>query len=421
MLAMSASQNLSLSQLSVNGDRLQARIEQLAEIGKQANGQICRIAFTPADAQARNLVKQWMTDAGMTVRTDAAANLIGSYAGKTDRSALATGSHIDTVPSGGKFDGVLGVLAGIEIVSTLQENNLRLDRPIEVIVFSDEESTMIGCQAIAGTVITDSPDRYQPQNGKSIQTTLPDFGGDWQKISTAQLSQANLAAFIELHVEQGGVLEKSQKEIGIVQGVVGMQRYAISIAGSANHAGTTPMENRRDALVAAAAVVLKVRNIARSMPTQPVATVGFLQVSPNAVNIVAGKADLTVDMRDLSQDCLDSMLFQLKESLVEITNDTNTEFKLTPLLCIEPTLASPSIQQTISEVCQELKLSHMQMPSRAGHDSLEIGRITDMGMIFVPSASGISHSESEYTSPLQCQQGANVLLHTFLKLDQTLR
>jgi beta-ureidopropionase / N-carbamoyl-L-amino-acid hydrolase len=418
MLAMSVSQNFSLSQLSVNGDRLQSRIEQLAQIGKQANGQICRIAFTPADAQARDLVKQWMTDAGMTVRTDAAANLIGSYAGKTDKSALATGSHIDTVPSGGKFDGVLGVLAGIEIVATLQENNLRLDRPIEVIIFSDEESTMIGCQAIAGTVITDSPDRYQPQNGKSIQTSLTEFGGNWQQISTAK--HQDLAVFIELHVEQGAILEKSHKEIGIVEGVVGMNRYAITIFGQANHAGTTPMNQRQDAMVAAAQVVLAVRKNALKMPSQPVATVGYLRPLPNAVNIVAGQVDLTVDMRDLSQQCLDSMFDQLKESLKAIAQDTNTKFTITPLLCVEPTLASDAIQQAITKVCTELKLSHIQMPSRAGHDSLEIGRITDMGMIFVPSASGISHSESEYTSPLQCQQGANVLLHTFFKLDQTL-
>jgi beta-ureidopropionase / N-carbamoyl-L-amino-acid hydrolase len=417
---MSSSHNLSLSTLSVNSDRLQASIEQLAQIGKQPNGEICRLAFSSEDSHARNLIKQWMKEAGMTVRIDAAANIIGFYAGITDKPVLATGSHIDTVPSGGKFDGVLGVLAGIEMVRTLQEHDLRLDHGIEVIVFTDEESTMIGSQAIAGKVLTKSPERYQSKTAKSIQTALQEFGGNWEQIYSAQRSRKDLVAFIELHVEQGAVLEKSKKDIGIVQGVVGMRRYAISITGLANHAGTTPMDNRQDALVAAAQVVLAVRDIALKMPSQPVATVGYLQVLPNAVNIIAGKVDLTVDLRDLSKACLETMLEQLNQSLVAIAENTNVQFSITPLLCVEPTLASTSIQQTISQVCQDLKFSYTQMLSRAGHDSLEIGRITDMGMIFVPSASGISHSEAEYTSPLQCQQGANVLLHTFIKLDRIL-
>lgn len=414
----------SQSNLHIDGDRLQVKIEQLAQIGKQPNGQICRIAFTSADIAARELVKQWMTEAGMSVRTDAAGNLIGLYGGITNKALLATGSHIDTVPSGGKFDGVLGVLAGIEVVRTLKENNLRLQRGIEVIVFTDEESTMIGCQAIAGTVLSDSPERYQPPMGDSIQTCLDQVGGNWERIATAQRGREQIAAFVELHVEQGPVLEKTAKEIGIVQGVVGMHRYSVSLTGTANHAGTTPMSNRQDALVAAAQVVLAVKDIALNLPlqipSQPVATVGYLSVSPNAVNIIPGNVDLTVDFRDLSQPCLEAMLNQLTDSLKAIAQETNTQFTLSPLLCVEPTPANALVQEVITQVCEELKYSYTHLPSRAGHDSLEIGRITDMGMIFVPSVAGVSHSESEYTSPQQCKKGADVLLHTFLKLDQAL-
>lgn len=407
-----------ISKLAVNGERLKESINRLAKIGKQADSSICRLAFTPEDLQARYLVQQWMVEAGMSVRTDAAGNMIGTYAGKVKAPALSTGSHIDTVPSGGCFDGVLGVLAGIEVVRTLRENNLQLNHPIQVIVFSDEESTMIGCQAIAGTVLQQSPERYQPKVGFSIQSCLEKVGGNWDELATAKCDRSDIAAFVELHVEQGAVLESNSKDIGVVLGVVGMRRKLITITGQANHAGTTPMSMRQDALVAAASVVLAVRNIALRMPSQPVATVGYLDVSPNAVNIVPGKVELSVDMRDLSHACLDEMVEQLSQELQAIAVDTNTQITLAPQLCVEPTLADQKVQTTIESVCEQLGLSYCQLPSRAGHDALEMGRITDMGMIFVPSQAGVSHSESEYTSPQQCTQGVNVLLQTLVKLDQ---
>lgn len=408
-----------LSRLKINPDRLIDRIHRLAKIGQQPNGSIRRLAFTPEDLQARYLVQQWMNDVGMTVRIDAAGNLIGRYAGTvTNAPALATGSHIDTVPSGGQFDGVLGVLAGIEIVRTLHEQEVRLKHPLEVIVFTDEESSMIGCQAIAGTVLTNTPDRYQPSIGRSIQTCLDTIGGSWDAITTAQQTRSDIAAFVELHVEQGIVLEHQQTAIGVVEGVVGMQRHKIAITGQANHAGTTPMHLRQDALVAAAHIILAVQRIAQQMPSQPVATVGYLEVVPNAVNIIPGKVELSVDLRDLSSVCLNDMMQQLQTAIEQIATDTQTTITTTPLLCVEPSLAAKHIQTTIANVCQQFDLSYCTLPSRAGHDALEMGRFTDMGMIFVPSRSGVSHSAAEYTSPEQCVQGANVLLHTFLALDQ---
>ncbi len=405
-----------ISKLAISGDRLNANIDRLAKIGRMPNGEICRLAFTPEILQARYLVQQWMVEVGMIVRTDAAGNLIGRYEGLfEDAPVLATGSHIDTVPSGGKYDGVLGVLAGIEVVRTLRESKIRLRHPLEVIVFTDEENTMIGCQAMAGTAKR-SPSEYKPKAEGSIEICLEIIGGNWDELETAQ--RDNMAAFVELHVEQGAVLESAGQEIGVVQGVVGMLRKAISIQGQANHAGTTPMDMRQDALVAAAQIVLAVQEIALGMPSHPVATVGFLTVAPNAVNIVPGEVNLTVDMRDLSHDCLAEMLERLQREIRTIAASTNTQIELKPLLCVEPTLAAPQVQGAIAKVCRALSLSHMAMPSRAGHDSLEMGRITDMGMIFVPSQNGLSHSGEEYTSPEQCTQGANVLLHTLLQLDE---
>jgi N-carbamoyl-L-amino-acid hydrolase len=403
----------------VNGERLHNKINELAKIGLQPNGAIRRLAFSPEDIQARKLVQQWMLEAGMKVSTDAAGNLIGIYPGLIENApTLATGSHIDTVPSGGRFDGVLGVLAGIEIVQTLRDNNTLLNYPIEVIVFADEESTMIGCQAMAGTVLLDAPERYQTKIGESIQTCLEKIGGNWQDLITAKRSRGDMAAFVELHVEQGMVLERMSKEIGIVEGVVGMRRMAITITGQSNHAGTTPMNMRQDALVAAAKLVLAVQEIALGIPSQPVATVGYLNVVPNAVNIVPGLVELSVDMRDLSLGCLDEMQQQLERVIIEIAGQTDTQISMKPLLCVEPTPAADTVQLAIETVCQEMGLSYCHLPSRAGHDALEVGRITDMGMIFVPSQAGVSHSENEYTTPEQCTQGASVLFNTFIGLDK---
>lgn len=403
--------------LAINGDRLNQHIDQLAELGRLPHGGIRRLAFSPEDCQARQRVRQWMEQAGMKVRVDAAGNMIGRYAGQQPKlAAIATGSHIDTVPAGGRYDGVLGVLAGIEAVQSLHEQGLRLDHPLDVIVFSDEESSMIGSRAIAGAVKGEAI--YHPEQGTSIQACLDAVGGDWSRILSARRSREDMAAFVELHVEQGSVLDSKGYEIGVVDGVVGMNRYAITITGVPNHAGTTPMDMRHDALVAAAQVTLAVQAIALEQPSRPVATVGSLNVSPNAANIVPGRVELTVDMRDLSQDCLDDMTYQLSRHLRAIAAKTRTDIDMTPILKVKPSPAAASIKSVIREVCQDLGFSAHALPSRAGHDAMEMGHITDMGMIFVPSHAGISHSDQEYTSPEQCTQGATVLLHTLVRLDQ---
>ncbi|WP_088891381.1 Zn-dependent hydrolase [Leptolyngbya ohadii] len=407
------------SQLQVNGDRLNESIDRLAKIGRQPNGDICRLAFTNEDLQARYRVQQWMTDAGMTVRIDAAGNLIGRYAGMNDAApALATGSHIDTVPSGGCYDGTLGVLAGIEIVRVLRENQMRLHHPIEVIVFTDEESTMIGSRAMAGKAVL-SPESYQTATGISIQEALEAIGGNWDQLTQAKRS--DLAAFVELHVEQGAVLERSHKEIGVVQGVVGMHRYKVIITGQPNHAGTTPMNMRQDALIAAAHLTLAVQRIALAMPSQPVGTVGYLKVEPNAVNIVPGRVELSIDLRDLSSEVLETMMSQIRQEMETIAAQTDTQMEIEPILEVEPALASDAIQQTIAQICEEMNLSYCSLPSRAGHDAMKMARITNMGMIFVPSQEGVSHSGTEYTSPEQCVAGANVLLQALLRLDDFYR
>ncbi len=404
--------------MNVNSDRLNRSIAQLAQIGKLPAGGVSRIAFSPEDLLARQLVQSWMVEAGMTVRIDAAGNIIGTYAPVREGGcALATGSHIDTVPVAGRYDGVLGVLAGIEVVRVLQENAIRLNHPVEVIVFTDEESSVIGCKAMAGTLVKD-PEYYRRRDGTSMQTCLERIGGDWSKLATSRRQPGEIAAFVELHVEQGGVLENTGDSIGVVTGVVGQYRYQVSVTGRPNHAGTTPMHLRKDALVAASQIVLAVNNLATQIPGDAVATVGFFNVSPNATNIVPGKVDLSIDLRDLSQTHLDHLVTKLEQHLSEIAAATQTEIVMTQTLQVSPTLAAEQIQDAIAASCQQLGLSYCHLPSRAGHDAQEIGRFADMGMIFVPSLAGISHAQDEYTSPEQCTQGANVLLQTLLRLDQ---
>jgi beta-ureidopropionase / N-carbamoyl-L-amino-acid hydrolase len=404
--------------LSVNCDRLNRSLFQLAEIGKLPNDGVCRLAFSTEDMLARQLVQSWMVEAGMTVRTDAAGNIIGRYGGHSEQAAaLATGSHIDTVPVAGRYDGCLGVLAGIEMVRTLNENHMRLHHPIEVIVFTDEERSVIGAKAMAGE-IKEGPHYYARLDGTSIQTCLEKIGGDWSTIATAKRDRTQVAAFVELHVEQGGVLEYHGTTIGVVDGIVGQYRFAVTVMGRMNHAGTTPMNLRKDALVAAAQVILAINKIAVHTPGDQVATVGFIEASPNATNTVAGKVDLRIDLRDLSQEHLDYLVTLMKQEFEAIATATGTQITMRETLHILPTLAACPIKNTIQQVCECAGFSYLLLPSRAGHDAQEMGRFTDMGMIFVPSKDGLSHSQDEYTAPEDCARGADILLQTFLALDE---
>jgi len=409
-----------LQTLNVNSKRLNQSLDDLAQIGQLENGGICRVAFSPEDQQGRELVRRWMVEAGLQVRVDTAGNMIGRLPGKLDAPALATGSHIDTVPCGGKFDGNLGVLAGIEVARTLTENNIHLNHPYEVIVFSDEEDTMIGSHAMAGTASLNAAD-YHRKDDRPIDECVNQVGGNWSRLAEARRTREEVCAFVELHVEQGGVLETAGKQIGVVQGVVGLQRYQIKVTGRPNHAGTTPMDQRQDALVAAAHIVLAVNRLATTPPGQRVATVGALQVWPNAANIVPGQVQASLDVRDLSQAVIDNLVADLKVEISAIAQATDTKIDILPQLNVAPSPAADHIQAIIAEASARLRLSHMPMPSRAGHDALEMGRFTDMGIIFVPSEGGFSHSEVEYTSPADCTHGANVLMETLLRLDRHYR
>jgi N-carbamoyl-L-amino-acid hydrolase len=409
-----------VSTLSVNGDRLTAMIRQLAKLGKLPNGGVQRLAFSPEDCHARALVRRWMVEADMAVTIDEAGNMIGRYPGSfKDAPPLVTGSHIDTVPNAGHYDGTYGVLAGIEAVKTLSEQAMRLDHPIEVVVFADEERTMVGCKAMAGCLL-ENAELYRSRDGEPIQDCLERVGGDWDIIAHARRTPESMAAFVELHVEQGPVLAAMEKQIGVVTGIVGQRRYWITIEGQSSHAGTTPMPMRQDALVAASQVVLAINRIG-NQPGDQVATVGRMDLHPNVPNSIPGKVEMSLDLRDLSNQRLDQLLAEIQQAIAAIADATGTRISLAQRLHNDPAPANSHIQNVIAQVCQDLKLSYCHLPSRASHDAQEMSRITDMGMIFVPSEGGISHSETEYTSPEDCVNGATVLLHTLIQLDQHYR
>ncbi|RPF77078.1 MAG: Zn-dependent hydrolase [Synechococcus sp. TMED155] len=401
-------------------NRLQHSLDVMASIGRQLDGSVKRLAFSAEDQQARTLLSEWLIAAGASVYVDAAGNLIGRVAGiDSDLPALVTGSHLDTVPTGGRFDGALGVLAGLEVIRCLKDNGWKLRHPLEVVAFADEESTMVGCKGMTGTASNQTVD-YSCTNGGQIDRNLEAIGGDWDSLTTARRPSDSISAFIELHVEQGGILEQRGHSIGVVQGVVGQRRFVVRVDGTANHAGTTPMGGRQDALVAAAQAILCIQNLAASHKGDPVATVGKLQVWPNAANVIPGQVQMTVDLRDLSINVLEDLVHQLTSKLEEISGFNGCDISLEPQFSVDPTPADSIVAGAIAAVSTDLELSSSHLPSRASHDSQEIGRRWPMGMIFVPSRGGLSHSAAEFTSSRQCADGASVLLNSLVKLDQSL-
>ena len=403
-----------------NRERLMRSLSEMAAIGLQPDGSVCRRGFSAEDVAGRALLARWMDEAGLQVRIDTAGNLIGRLQGlDPDRPALMTGSHLDTVPTGGRFDGVLGVLAGLEVCRSLQDNSIRLQHDLELIAFADEEWTMVGCKGMAGTASFD-PKAYATSNREPIEDNLARIGGHWPSLASARLADDACAAFLELHVEQGGVLEQRGDAIGVVEGVVGQRRFSIQVDGQPNHAGTTPMTLRQDALVAASRIVLAVESMAREHPGDPVATVGRLEVWPNAANVVPGSVALTVDLRDVNSVVLDQLVAELMKQVERIGAETGCPIQLEPQFEVEPTAAAGGVMAAIISAAEDLGLSHSQLPSRASHDAQEIGRRWSMGMIFVPSRGGLSHSAKEFTSDDQCWAGAAVLLGTLRRLDREL-
>lgn len=412
---------LSAQQPKVNQHRLEKRIFNLAEFGLQENGETERVAFSDADIDARNWVIKTLKGFGMRVKVDAAGNIIGTRQGTdSSKKPIAFGSHIDRVPNGGNYDGCLGSMAALEVIETLNENNIETNHPLEVIIFPNEEGGVMGSRAMAGN-LGKSALSVVNSTGYSMGDGIMRIGGDTTKLEEAKRKKGSLAAFLELHIEQGGKLEKEKLDIGIVEGIVGLNWWDVVFTGFANHAGTTPMDARQDALLAAAKYIVAVNEVTNSFEGSQVGTVGRIKAEPGAPNVIPGKVIASLEIRDLSSEVIQKVYEAIKEKTEKIAKASNVSVEFLPLdTTAEPALTNTSIQKEIEASAKTLGLTFKYMPSGAGHDAQDISRFAPVGMIFVPSKGGISHSPKEFTSAEDMANGANVLLHSILSLDKKL-
>lgn len=402
--------------LRVDGARLNRRLTELSRFGSNAAGGIDRVAFSDADLEAREWVAGLMREADLEVRVDLAGNLLGRREGAEDLPPLWLGSHIDSVPGGGNYDGQVGSMAAVEVAATLADAGHLTSHPLEIVIFANEEGGKTGSRALIGAVEPLELE-IETASGHTIAEGIRRLGGDPDRLAAAELEPGSLAAFLELHVEQGAVLEMEELDIGVVEGIVGIKRWTVTVEGDTNHAGTTPMDQRRDALVAAARFVDAVHRTALEMPGRQVATVGRIQAEPGAPNVIPGRVTLTLEVRDLSMERIDSVYEALRRQADDIAAGTGTLVTFQRFYLSRAAPTDPRIRDMVEEAAHELGLSALRMPSGAGHDAQSMALLAPVGMIFVPSRDGVSHAPAEHTAPEDVVNGADVLLRTLLALD----
>lgn len=403
----------------INAARLQQNLEGLSVYGRPSGGSfaegVSRVAYSDADVAGRNYVMGLMRAAGLTPRIDAAGNILALRPGSGQSlKPILFGSHIDSVPSGGNFDGDLGSLSAIEVMHTLNDHKLTTRHPLQVAIWQNEEGGLVGSRIAAG----ESPDLARQYNGVPLAEGIRKIGGDPSKLAQASMAPGSIHCYLELHIEQGGTLDKAGIPIGIVEGIVSIDEYAVEIRGFANHAGTTPMPERRNALLAAAKLIEAVQQVVTREPGRQVGTVGHIEVFPNATNVVPGLVKHSIELRDLSPEKLARLGEEIRRRARQIARETNTEITITHLENDPPAMANPKIQAQIGQAAASLNLKTMRLPSGAGHDAQMMAKLAPMGMIFVPSVGGISHSPKEFTRWPDCANGANVLLRTIFGMDR---
>jgi len=406
--------------LRVNGARLNEHLKALSEFGKNPQGGVSRVAYSEADRQGREYVLGLMRAAKLDVSIDAAGNLVGrrEAANNNDRlPPILFGSHIDSVPEGGNYDGDVGSLGAIEVAQTLAENNVMLRHPIEIIIFQNEEGGLIGSEAVIGALTERELDLVN-KSGKNVRDGIKFIGGDVSKLAGVKREKGSIAAYLELHIEQGGTLEAEKIDIGVVEGIVGINWWDVTIEGFANHAGTTAMNNRQDALLAAAKFIEAVNRVVTSVPGRQVGTVGRIQALPGAPNVIPGKVVCSLELRDLDAAKIQMLYQKIRAEADQIAKASRVNFDFKALNANIPAPTDPRIRSIVDSSAKELGLTTKLMPSGAGHDAQDMARIGPVSMIFIPSIGGISHSPKEFSRPQDIENGANVLLGAVMKVDQ---
>ncbi len=417
--ATSAGTALAADPLQINGDRLWQRLMTLAAIGATDKGGVCRLALTELDRQGRTLFTSWAQELGCSVRTDAIGNLFARRAGADDSlAAVATGSHIDTQPTGGKFDGNYGVLAGREVLHTLNEAGVTTRAPLEVCVWTNEEGSrfvpvMMGSGVYAGAFTLAHALAATDAQGTSVQQALHAIGQAGSAPAAVADGAPRFAAYFEAHIEQGPVLEDAGVTIGAVTGALGQRWYDVQVTGMEAHAGPTPMALRRDALLPAAALVQRVNELALAEQPHGRGTVGQLSVFPGSRNTIPGRVRFTVDFRHASDEGLARMDAALRAAAAALARP-GLEITIEQVVYFPPQPFDPALVDAVRQGAQRAGLSVMDVVSGAGHDAVYVARMAPAAMIFVPCKDGISHNEIEDAQPAHLSAGANVLLHAML-------
>lgn len=412
--------------MKINAARVNQRLAYLTQFGKTADGGVTRWALSPEEKAATETVAGWMREAGLEVRRDAAGNLFGRLPGRRPGPAVMTGSHLDSVPHGGHYDGPAGVLTALEAVESMREQGLVPELPIDVVSFIGEEGSrfphgLMGSSFMAGTFPYDELHHMKDRQGVALADAMREYGVDPEGVQAARLAPGSVAAYVELHIEQSGMLEAKGLPAGIVSGIAGMRQLQGVIRGRAEHAGACPMDLRRDPMPAAAEVILEVERAARESDFATRATVGFVQASPGAANVIPAQVVLSFDIRDLDADRRDACVERVRRFFAAacerrgLTGEMVLQHTSTPIRCDE------AIVQTMTAAAEALGMAPYQLPSGAVHDGANMALLAPVGMIFVRSRDGISHSPKEYTSPEDIAAGTNLLAETLLRLANPTR
>lgn len=404
--------------LAASAQRIEQRITALSAFGANPEGGVSRVAFSEADIAGREYIKGLMREAGLDMRVDTAGNIIGRRAGNDPNlPVIMFGSHIDSVPGGGNYDGDVGVIGAIEVAQLLHEHGVGTRHPLEIVSFTDEEGGLIGSLAMTGRLAGAALD-VMSHSGKTIRDGIRAVGGDPDRLEQARRELGELKAFVELHIEQGAFLHEDGIDIGVVEGIVGIRWWDVTIDGVANHAGTTPMNRRRDGLLSAAELTLAVNRVATTLPGRQVATVGKIRAEPGAPNVIPGRVVMSLEIRDLAAEKIQRVYDAIETEARKIAKTRQTPIRFAEIdVASAPAPTDERMRRIIAESAASLGLTHKLMPSGAGHDAQDMTYIAPTGMIFVPSVGGISHSPKEYTSPEDMANGANVLLRTMLAID----
>lgn len=409
-----------MTQLSVNSERLRQDIEALSRIGRGKNQGIYRSAFTEADMQARAWLTQRIQDAGLETFQDGAANVYACLGKRDDTASVVTGSHIDSVPGGGHLDGSLGVLAGLECLRSLKEQECELKRPLEAIAFSDEEGRfggIFGSRALCGLLSPEDIHSAHDLDGVTLVDAMAKYGLNAMEALSASRPPASIHCFVELHIEQGPVLERQKLHLGAVDAISGLLKWNVRLSGTAAHAGATPMTMRQDAFQGVAEFSMAINRILEEHGSpRSVATIGRVELQPGAANVVPNLAEFSLDVRDTDQNTLRALADAIRRSLSSIARRRQLMFEFDVLSEIEPVKCDARVIQIIENVAGQLGINHTRMASGAAHDTQIMAKIARAGMIFIPSKGGRSHSPAEWSDWQDIVNGANVLLNTLYLL-----